>query len=483
MVTVASKSNKAKKSQTKPLKVKKDPLLKFLVNFRRPRNFRFKNGRLLDYGGHFGFDWLREKYISPVVEVAADNSGTAIGTHKPLCTNISKLKGEYLKGVSNKIKPHNLGDYYPAWLSIFPYCNTEEAKRRIPTASVMHRYGAKLSLEIEEIDALKENTNTIEFEVDSNVSNFLSISPQKIDLKDFIKKGEKQVRVVDALTNIEKTFWVLKDAVKIKCQNDVLTSHAEIKAIAKGTDKEEQVGQLMVYANDKIPKAEIVLVALIFENENVSILEDESIEFWFKNRSFNQALIRVEVKIQNNFKLEDLPQNQDVRDFISNYKGNTVNDDDKFKKDLYSLYETYGRFKPTGGTIESTQNERTYIFLTNLSAGTLNGSASLIETKDASGNLISWNWGNGAVIFANGLNQGRVILHELGHSLNLCHIFEPTTISKAPTFYQGYTDNVMDYTWSFVTPTSTKENVFKDKLWYFFKWQWDLIRKDGSLKW
>lgn len=138
-------------------------------------------------------------------------------------------------------------------------------------------------------------------------------------------------------------------------------------------------------------------------------------------------------------------------------------------------------------------NKKTYLFVTNLQAGTTLGSASLVVTKDAAGNIISWNWGNGMAVFGSGLNNIYTIIHELGHSLNLTHTQENPAVSNTPAFYQGFTDNVMDYNWTIlrpVDPTNLKKGFFgddknpppyKDKMWYFFKWQWDLIRQDGSL--
>ncbi len=465
-------------------------LIKFMINFRRPDKFRFKNGNLHDFGGHFGFDWIREEYFWPMTNIVADNDGTAIGANQSLCKNITTMQQLYLDGVNNKLKPHGI-DYYPAWLSLFPYASTEEAKAAIPTASVMHKHGARLTLELEQFEELVESTNEIEFKVDASVSNFLTITPSKISVNDFIKKGKKVQREVLPNLNVKKTYWVLEDAVTVKCENGVLNNHTEIKVMAKGSDKEEQVGQLMVYANSRIPKANIVLVELVMENENVSLPSD--IKFWLKNRSFNQALIRAEVDVENKFKLKDLPQNADVQNFISNYKGKPITDNEQFRKDLFALYEKYGKYKPEGGTIEGAANNKTYLFITNLQAGAVAGAASLVETKDAAGNTTGWNWGNAVAIFQSGLNDINTVLHEVGHSLGLSHVQEdPDASDGAPEFYQGFTDNVMDYEWrirGLVDSTDPSKGVrsggankYTGNMFYFFKWQWDKMRTDGSME-
>ena len=77
-------------------------LPKFLVYFRRPD----------DYRGEFGFDWIRDEYIYPIVKVAIDNNGNPINQLKPLCKDIQKLKNEYLKDTEH-FSPYGI-QYYPA---------------------------------------------------------------------------------------------------------------------------------------------------------------------------------------------------------------------------------------------------------------------------------------------------------------------------------------------------------------------------------
>ena len=59
---------------------------------------------------------------------------------------------------------------------------------------------------------------------------------------------------------------------------------------------------------------------------------------------------------------------------------------------------------------------------------------------------ISFEWGNFTVSLKSGLKNYETLVHELGHSLGLAHIFDPSFTNQYP-FHQGFSDKVMDYTW------------------------------------
>ena len=68
-------------------------LPKFLVHFRRPD----------DYRGEFGFDWIRDEYIYPIVKVAIDNKGYT--------DNFM----DYYEPISNSKSPIKISFYHWQW--------------------------------------------------------------------------------------------------------------------------------------------------------------------------------------------------------------------------------------------------------------------------------------------------------------------------------------------------------------------------------
>jgi len=457
--------------QTLSASVKVVGLKKFMVHFRRP----------LGYQGKYGFDWLRDEYIYPIETVTNDNDGTPIGVPKELCKNVAGLKTEYkTTGVKNAISPYGK-DYYPAWLSIFPSTN----KAQFAHGSSMHKSGVDLDLEIEELEPLISDDTELIFE--SN-NQFLTITPEKLNLKDLI--GSKKTKSLGGATT--RDYYQAKKKVNIKCKGGTLSSHEEIKVFAELSGQKKEVGKLMVYKNSVIPKAEIVVVNVPLGK--TSSLRDDY-QFIFKNQSFNQSLIRADVDVETYFDVSKLPRTDtDVDDFVNNYSSGTIpsgKSASDFTKELISLYDTYGKHKPQSGQIDTNSNTRTYLFFTNLQAGRTNGICSAEYNTDASGDIIGWDWGNAYVVFTNGLANKRTFIHECCHSYSLPHIFmEPygiLKVSSSHVFYQGYTDNYMDYTWQKGSRSpsggyySSGDNVHKGKMYSLFKWQWSIMRKDESL--
>ena len=54
-------------------------------------------------------------------------------------------------------------------------------------------------------------------------------------------------------------------------------------------------------------------------------------------------------------------------------------------------------------------------------------------------------------------------------------------IVKVAIDNKGYTDNYMDYDWKKVNAPDSSDNDFKGKMYSFFKWQWEIMRRDRSL--
>jgi hypothetical protein len=426
-------------------------LKKFSVNFRRPK----------DYEGEYGFDWLREEYIYPIIIVTHDNVGKPINIPRPLCnSSINNLKLEYLKDVQNPIKPYGV-DYYPAWLSIFPHTNNQQ----FPHGSSMHASGVSLDLQFDELETMVDDKTEIILE---SSNPLLTVSPNKFFISEVFKNKKKSRK-----TNKVINYYDLKKQVNIKCKGGALTKHEQIRVFAKLNDKKVEVGKLMVYKNNVIPKAEFVVVNVITSKSGGKAKLRHDYQHLLAKQSFNQAMIRAQVSADEVFDLTSIQSKPDVNDFLK--KCNTMNSEN-IKKNFELLYNKYGKNKFSGG-INSSNNKKTYLFGTTLSPGLVNGSCSQ-KSNGA--------WGNFYVVYKGGLLDNNTVVHECAHSLSLPHVFETAGTIKH-TFFHGYTDNVMDYTWQKGLPTGTgsfyksADNVYFGKMFAFFKWQWDILRNDESL--
>jgi hypothetical protein len=355
----------------------------------------------------------------------------------------------------------------------------------------MHKDGIDLNLEIEEIDVLIQDATELTFE---SANNFIEITPNKLNLKDLINKKTKILGSKEGTVD----YHLAEKKVNIKCTKGALTNHEEIKVFAKLGSKKEEVGKLMLYKNNIIPKAEIVAVNVILNGKSGSLRSDY--EYLFKNQSFNQALIRAEVTTDTIFNIDNLPKtDKNVNDFIENYSSGSFlknKNPDDYIKELINLYDTYGKHKPKSGLINTNLNKKTFLFYTSISHQQANGACSFHPNKNTSGETIGIDWGNAYVVFKSGSESKSAAIHECAHSLSLSHIFmEPNgkyKVSSPHVFYQGHTDNCMDYDWTMGANvihkktrkwryTQGEANQNKAIMYSFFKWQWDIMRTDGSL--
>ena len=258
----------------------------------------------------------------------------------------------------------------------------------------------------------------------------------------------------------------------------------------------------MVYQNDIVPKANIVVVNVITEydknNNKIPLETYKSFEYLYKFQSFNQAMIRAEVSAGEDFDLVALGKKYgDVKKFLDDIRNHLyikslmINPHSQINIDaptdirdrLRVLYEKYGKHapKPKGKKIHDKGHYNTYLLFTKLSPLSKNG-GSLLGIADLQHNPQNNNyeWGNMFVIFQNGLKHTHTIVHEAAHTFTLPHIFEPSTSNNNPKFHQGYTENYMDYIWH-PNPADKRggsENIYEKKMYSFFKWQWDMMRKD-----
>ena len=473
-------------------------LRKFTIHFRRPKKLKEKSN--YSYQGEYGFDWLRDEYIYPITKVKFDQfKQLKISKYIQLCCtqDIPKLKNEYLKGIQkeHKIKPYGQ-DYYPAWLSIFA-CNVQGNNANV--GSTMHKRGVYLDLQLDEIDKIVSDGTEIIFKPSKPC---LKITPNKISISEFLKTSIKKRKLDENTGKPVIDYYLLENAVKIMCQGDTLKKHERIRVFAKLGSTEYEVGQLMVYQNDIVPKANIVVVNVITEydknNNKIPLETYKSFEYLYKFQSFNQAMIRAEVSAGEDFDLVALGKKYgDVKKFLDDIRNHLyikslmINPHSQINIDaptdirdrLRVLYEKYGKHapKPKGKKIHDEGHYNTYLLFTKLSPLSKNG-GSLLGIADLQHNPQNNNyeWGNMFVIFQNGLKHTHTIVHEAAHTFTLPHIFEPSTSNNNPKFHQGYTENYMDYIWH-PNPADKRggsENIYEKKMYSFFKWQWDMMRKD-----
>jgi len=467
-------------------------LRKFTIHFRRPKTLKQKKGAPT-YKGEYGFDWLRDEYIYPMEEIKYDkhprNFLKKIKNKKlPLCLKPKKLKEEYKKDVESPIKPYEQ-DYYPAWLSIFA-CNVQGDN--VDAGSEMHKDGIYLDLQLDEIDEIINDGTEIFFK---SSDPCLKITPEKISVSEFLKTKIDSRTLVNNIKRSTIYYYKLENAVKIICQCDTLKKHGQIKVFAKLGSIENEVGQLMVYQNDIIGKANIFVINIITEydaNNNKIIPQSHpSLEYLYTNQSFNQAMIKVEIKAIEDFDLVALKGNKDVNKFLNDINNSIYVDDNKRTKPnvvrntLCDLYKKYGKHNPKNNIgINDKGHYDTYLFFTNKEMNERKGGYTLGVAYASGIPKWSFKWGNMFVIFGDALTDDHTIVHEAGHSFSLPHTFERGL--SPHVFYHGYTENYMDYTQHQYLDANNKPaneyNQYKDNMYSFFKWQWDLMRKDQSIE-
>jgi len=348
-------------------------LRRFTIHFRRPDTLKQKQNA--PYKGEYGFDWLRDEYIYPIEKIKYDNHLTNARKKiknkiLPLCLKPKKLKEEYKKDVENPIKPYEQ-DYYPAWLSIFA-CDVQG--NNADAGSELHKDGVYLDLQLDEIDEIINDGTEIFFKTSDPC---LKITPNKIAISEFLNTSKEKRKLNEKIGKPEIHFYKLENAVKIICQGDTLKEHGQIKVFAKLGSTEIEVGQLMVYQNDIIGKANIFVVNVItkYDNNNNKIIPQShpSLDNLFNSQSFNQAMIKVEIKAIEDFDLFALKEKEeDVKKFLDDINNSIFVDENSrtqpsvVRNNLCDLYNHYGKHKPKDNiSINDEGHYNTYLLFTN----------------------------------------------------------------------------------------------------------------------
>ena len=474
-------------------------LQKFTIHFRRPDTLSENSNYI--YRGEYGFDWLRDEYIYPIEKVDIDykvykdpftgnitTTPILLNRAVPLCKTPGDLLNEYKKDIKNSITPYGI-DYYPAWLSIFA-CNVEGN-----AGSTIHQDGINLTLQLDEIDTIIDDGTEIIFEPSKPC---LKITPNKISISHFLQTPKKPRSLDNNAHTLKINYYQLDNAINIKCFGDTLKEHEEIKVFAKLGQKKVEVGKLMVYQNDNIGKAKIVVVNVITEYDKkgnkIYSQAHKSLDDLYNCQSFNQAMIRTEVILGEELDLVKLKKDPDVNLFLKDIKDNSFMEDENksytLTQRLRDLYEKYGKNLPEGGKVDVNGHFYTYLLLTTLSPlknGDLKG-LSTAELKKSVKNGYYHEFGNIVSIFEKGLNDDHTLVHEVAHSFSLSHIY--LKANNKFVVHPGCTENYMDnFSFQgvdnpFALPPKiiNKDNRYIGKMYSFYKWQWDLMREDRSIE-
>ncbi|OTQ04147.1 hypothetical protein B5S43_05505 [Gilliamella apicola] len=478
-------------------------LQRFTIHFRRPA--KLKQNKNAPYKGEYGFDWLRDEYIYPIQKVAYDEVilKQTIDKFVELCIDHKDLKLEYMnEDITNPIKPH-CQDYYPAWLSIFA---SKVKGENADAGSEMHKDGVYLDLQLDEIDTIIPDDTKIIFKPSDPC---LKITPKKISIKKFLKTSIKK-RPINSDTNNKQeiSYYLLENAVKIMCQGGTLKKPGKINVIAKLGQCKSEVGQLMVYENDKIGKANIVVVNVITKdtnNQKVIPQTHPSLNDLYNNQSFNQAMIKVNIKVTENFDLVALynkTKDKDIIDFLNdildtnyitsqkpdpNNPLETIYASSDIKRRLIDLYQKYGKNTPKDNKkIHDEGHYNTYLLFIDVKP-TSKGASTTLGSADLRKDNTKYEWGNIFVIYKKGLTDEHTIVHEAAHTFTLPHTFESfldykknPTLNNKYRFHRGYTENYMDYAQHVDLSQNNKvgKNKYYRQMYSFFKWQWKLMRDD-----
>lgn len=501
----------------------------FTVQFRRP----YEIGMPPDnYNGEYGFDWVRDEYIYPLLSIGGkkDTVIDILGTPRFVHSELYKV---FYHDVNTRINFPSR--YFPSWLYIFATdCKGVYGSEEI------NKQGACLDIEIhqeylesikgeyiEEKEALTDNGTVLQFEASNDnikISTFDNNQNAKSieePLSNFINSNRNFMKLgldYDEHNNLverNRYFYKKKSAIKIICSGGTLKKNEHIIVKAKRNNCEPvDVGIIYIARNETIYTINIVEIDVKVNGKIIPKSKNHEIEL--RNKFFNQALTVFKVVKKEVFDLDLLSvSDTEVKDFVDKWWNKRLKNDGKEKylevvsneKELLrlsikrkktvdptefsdaefirELKELYWRKKKVGLTPYSEIERNTYIFFAPVSVRNARekdtdkwnyvlGSASFKAHSNilySEGKYSSdEEFSNAVVIFKDSVEFGllETYAHELGHALGLTHTFESGEMFK---YQKGYTDNFMDYP----QRIDNTDSKFIDRLNIISKYQIDMI--------
>lgn len=501
----------------------------FTVQFRRP----YEIGMPPDnYNGEYGFDWVRDEYIYPLLSIGGkkDTVIDILGTPRFVHSELYKV---FYHDVNTRINFPSR--YFPSWLYIFATdCKGVYGSEEI------NKQGACLDIEIhqeylesikgeyiEEKEALTDNGTVLQFEASndnikiSTFDNNQNAKSIKEPLSNFINSNRNFMKLgldYDEDNNLverNRYFYKKKSAIKIICSGGTLKNNEHIIVKAKRNNCEpESVGIIYIAQNNDIRIMSIVEIDVKVNGEIIKKSKNHELEL--RNKFFNQSLTVFKVVKKEVFDLDLLSKSDpEVRSFVDKWWNKSLKNDGKEKylevirnKDkrialsverrksldpteftyaefIRELKELYWRKKWVGLSPYSEIERNTFIFFAPISVryareedtdnwDYILGSASFKAHSHilySEGKYSSdEEFSNAVVIFKESMEFGllETYAHELGHALGLTHTFESGEMFK---YRQGYTDNFMDYP----QREDSTDSKFIDRLNIMSKYQIDMI--------
>lgn len=497
-------------------------LPRFFVHFRRAESVALSNPISLKYKGEFGFDWLRDEYIYDVNMVHALNKHAALFQGE----TVSKLIEQYThfnrKPIEEikEILTYNDDPYIPSWLSL-------EEGREI--GLYLH-----IDLATTETTDLTQMANlNLSFEYDpllvelmSANRQYVSASPLTVSLRDVIGSTvESEQNLISSKQDL-KSKKIKRFETQFKINVKILKSFSKpqfIKIKAMDGNRQSQVGLLVLYPNDKILQARLQMIYFTPNSRHSALIPTKDLEKVIKDNFFVQALIKpvfdnpISINIANEM-VNPIRTQKDIKllnEFLNKYPANQnipQNNVTNFYTDVFNLIKyLYKDTKSLG--VHNSKQKVSYVIVADYTVANFGGFTP-IRTRCTNGLCKT----EGNTVFVTNTSSGydfklTSFIHELGHAFGLKHTFDGNdekiqlclqhknthtdTCKRYQSayqkddilhkFYQGYTDNVMDYGFSIKEDCTqdscigTNPSSFLDIQLALTKWQWDILREDANI--